>query len=278
MVAALKGLLVRETGLLEQVDDHVGSGKLSGAVEVDTDELSESGGVVVPHGLGVAPRLQDGVGLDDLVLKGGLSLLPLARGADGGEVGNDLLGVLSLSSTRLTSDKDGLVDARVVHALVGGLSHTEDVGPALGTPLADVDLHGAEGVDGEPLVGVDGDTEEAGVGVDQLVLVPDHGVPEDAGITEEGEVGHVLRAVKLGRVDLADGVRLVGLDLAVDVDGKLLSGGEGVILDLLLRDALKVATNVLVGVGNPARLLRVVGLLFLGLPDVVLHLQLEKHK
>ena len=28
------------------------------------------------------------------------------------------------------------------------------------------------GVDGEPLVGVDSDTEEAGVGVDQLVLVP----------------------------------------------------------------------------------------------------------
>ena len=59
-------------------------------VEVDSDELSEAGGIVVPHGLGVAPRLQHGVGLDDLVLKGGLTLLPLARGADGGKVGNDL--------------------------------------------------------------------------------------------------------------------------------------------------------------------------------------------
>ena len=44
-------------------------------------------------------------------------LLPLARGADGGEVEDHLLGVLSLSDTRLASDKDGLVDAGV--ALVG---------------------------------------------------------------------------------------------------------------------------------------------------------------
>ena len=108
VVATLKGLLVGETGLLEQVDHHVSSGQLSGGVEVDTDELSESGGVVVPHGLGVTPGLKDGVGLDDLVLKGGLSLLPLARGADGGEVGDDLLCVFSLSSSRLSSDENGL--------------------------------------------------------------------------------------------------------------------------------------------------------------------------
>ena len=89
----------------------------------------------------------------------------------------------------------------------------KDVGPTLGTPFADIELHGAEGVDGEPLVRVDGDTEEAGVGVDQLVLVPDHRVPENAGVPEEGEVSHVLRAVKLGGVDLADRLAFEGLDL-----------------------------------------------------------------
>ena len=110
----------------------------------------------------------------------------------------------------------------------------KDVGPTLGTPFADIELHGAEGVDGIPLVRVDGDTEEAGVGVDQLVLVPDHRVPENAGITKEGEVSHVLRAVKLqrrrsesvwtsiisvlsftylGGVDLADSVGLVDFHL-----------------------------------------------------------------
>jgi hypothetical protein len=69
---------------------------------------------------------------------------------------------------------------------------------------ADVDLHGALGVDGEALVGIDGDTEETRVGVDELVLVPDHGVPQDTSIVEIGQAGHVVGAVKLGRVDLAN--------------------------------------------------------------------------
>merc|ERR1712073_87014 len=202
VVATLQGLLVSQTRLLKQVDNHVSSGQLSRGIEMDTDELSETGRVVVPHSLGVTPGLQDRVGGHNLVLKGSFSLLPLAGGADGGEVGNDLLGVLGLSGTRLASNQDGLVAAGVHHALVGALGDGEDVGPALVPPLAHVQLHGAEGVDGEPLVGVDGDTEEAGVGVDQLVLVPDHGVPQDAGVTKVGEVGHVLGAVVLGRVHL----------------------------------------------------------------------------
>ena len=57
--------------------------------------------------------------------------------------------------------------------LVGAFSNTKDMGWALRTPLANVDLHGTLGVDGKPLVGVDGNTEEARVGVDKLVLVPD---------------------------------------------------------------------------------------------------------
>ena len=94
----------------------------------------------------------------------------------------------------------------------------KDMRPTLGSSLSDIQLHGAEGVDGKPLVRVDGDTEEAGVGVDQLVLVPDHGVPEDAGITEEGEIGHVLGHVKLGGVDLADLLGFVDLHLATNID------------------------------------------------------------
>ena len=129
MVAALQRLLVGEPRLLKQVDDHVSSRQLSGGVEVDTNELSKPGRVVVPHGLSVAPSLKDGVGLDDLVLKGGLALLPLSGGADGGEVRDDLLGVLSLSGTRLSGDKDGLVVAGVAHALVGALSDGKDVWP-----------------------------------------------------------------------------------------------------------------------------------------------------
>ena len=82
------------------------------------------------------------------------------------------------------------------------------MGWALGTPLADVDLHGTLGVDGEPLVRVDGDTEETRVGVDELILIPDNGVPQDASIIEVGQARHVIAAVKLGRVDLANLVLL----------------------------------------------------------------------
>ena len=64
--------------------------------------------------------------------------------------------------------------------------------PLIVPPLAEIELHGAEGVDGVTLVRVDGDTEEAGVGVDQFILVSDHGVPEDTSVTEESEVSHVL--------------------------------------------------------------------------------------
>ena len=34
-------------------------------------------------------------------------------------------------------------------------------------------------------------------------LSPDHGVPEDAGVAKERQIGHVLGAVELGGVDLA---------------------------------------------------------------------------
>ena len=109
VVAALVRLLVSHPRFLKQVDVNEASGQLSHVVEVDPDEFTKPGGVVVPYSFGIAPRLKDGVGLDDLVLKGGLALLPLARGADGGEVGNDLLGVFGLSGTRLSSNLDELV-------------------------------------------------------------------------------------------------------------------------------------------------------------------------
>ena len=127
---------------------------------MDTDEFTKSGGVVVPHSLGVTPGLQHRVGGHNLLLKGGLSLLPLAGGADGGEVRDDLLGVLSLSGTGLSSNEDGLVAASVGHALVGSLGDGEDVRRTLVPPLTNVNLHGPLGVDGEPLVGIDGNTKQ----------------------------------------------------------------------------------------------------------------------
>ena len=70
------------------------------------------------------------------------------------------------------------------------------------------------GVDGEPLVRVDSDTEEAGVGVDQPFDVPLVQVEQDGRIVEVGQVGHVLATVILGGVDLGDQLLLVLLGLS----------------------------------------------------------------
>ena len=42
---------------------------------MDTDELSEPGGVVVPHGLGVTPGFKHRVGLNDIYNENSLSLV-----------------------------------------------------------------------------------------------------------------------------------------------------------------------------------------------------------
>ena len=81
-------------------------------------------------------------------------------------------------------------------------------------PLASVHVDGPHGVDWETLVGIDGDTEEAGVGVDQPLDVPLVQVEEHGGVVEVGQVGHVLAAVVLGRVHLGDQLLLVLLGLS----------------------------------------------------------------
>ena len=101
VVRPLLRLLVGDPGLFQQVDLHVGPRQLSRLVEVDPDELAEARAVVVPHGLGVAKRLQDGVRLDDLVLERGLALQRLTGGAHACKVGDDLLRVFGLASARL---------------------------------------------------------------------------------------------------------------------------------------------------------------------------------
>ena len=70
------------------------------------------------------------------------------------------------------------------------------------SPLSEVHLHHSWGVDWEALVWVDHNTEQTRVGVDQLGLVPGLQVPENGGVVEEGQVGHVFTLLKLGRVDL----------------------------------------------------------------------------
>merc|ERR1712212_292414 len=69
MVISLDLQLEGDTGLLQKVGLDIGGGDFGGGAEVDTDELTESGGVVVTDGLGVAISLQWRVGLNNLLLE-----------------------------------------------------------------------------------------------------------------------------------------------------------------------------------------------------------------
>ena len=70
-------------------------------------------------------------------------------------------------------------------------------------PLTTVNTYSSHSVNRESFVGVDSDTEETGVGVDELFNVPLLQIEEDGGVIQIGEVRHVLTAVVLGRVHLA---------------------------------------------------------------------------
>ena len=100
-------------------------------------------------------------------------------------------------------------------------------------------------VDGEPLVGVDSDTEETGVGVDQENLVTRLQVVHDGGLGQVGHVGHVLEQLVLGRVLGLDIVGLEKFDFAVD---------ETLDLDLAVLFFASLLTLGVtgLGVGDPA--------------------------
>ena len=140
--------------------------------------------------------------------------------------------------------------------MIGALCNSKDVGWDFIPPLGTVDTDSSHGVDGEPLVGVDSDTEEARVGVDQPLHVAHLQVKEDRGVIEVGQVGHVLAAVILGRVDLGHQLLLERLILA----------GPGALGDLhldLVPSCLldETLAKLLLGMGNIARSFRVVSFL-----------------
>merc|ERR1712012_1052831 len=266
VVGPLDLLLLGDTGLLEQVGHDVTTAELAAGGEVDTDELTEPGGVVVPRGLGVAVRLQDGVGGHDLVLKGDLLGVLLGGTASSGgnhrQVGDHLLGVLGLAGTRLTGDQHGVVLLVLEHVPVGALSNGPQMGRALVPPLSKVDLAHPVGVEGVPLVRVDDNHEQARVGVDQLGLVPGLQVPEDGGVVEVGQVDHVLALLELGRVDTANLASLESELLMrhgnghLDVDVSALHAKLGDVAGL--KKTLLVAVGL--GVLDPDGSLGIVGL------------------
>merc|ERR1719486_1636542 len=265
VVGPLDLLLLGDTGLLEQVGHDVTTAELAAGGEVDTDEFTETGGGVVPRGLGVSVGLQNGVSGHNLVLKGDLLGFLLGTSSSSGhhgQVGDHLLGVLGLSGTRLAGDQHGVVLLVLEHVPVGALSNGPEMGWALVPPLAKVDLAHPVGVERVTLVGVDNHNEETGVGVDQLRLVPGLQVPEHGGVVEVSQVDHVLALLELGRVDTADLSSLEGELLVTHSDGHLdvdVSALHSQVSDVSgLQDSLFVAVGL--GIHDPDGGLGIVGL------------------
>ena len=90
---------------------------------MDLDELAEARAVVVPRRLGVAERLQDGVGVEDLLLEG-----PRAAAKVVAEVLEDVLGRLRLAGAGLARHDDGLRLLHHLHVPEGLVRDGEHVG------------------------------------------------------------------------------------------------------------------------------------------------------
>merc|ERR1712198_86365 len=254
VVISLNLELEGDTGLLQKVGLDIGGGDLGGGTEVDTDELTKAGRVVVTHGLGVTVSLQGRVGLDDLLLKGAgvgalgsLGLGGLGIGAVEGKVLQHLLRVLGLSGTGLAGNQGRLVLVLHLEKLESTVSDGIQVRGRLVSPLVAVEGSHDGSVHHQPLVGVDTDAEQAGVGVDLENLVTGPQVVEDAGLVQNGQVGHVLLLLELGRVAVQNlGLGQSGATLgALDGAGVASSGDLGSDVDFI-------------GVRDPAIHLRIV--------------------
>merc|ERR1711970_307664 len=148
---------------------------------------------------------QDGVGSHNLVFKGYLLLRLFAR-ASGyhGQVGDDFLGVLSFTSTRLTGNQHSLILLIVQHTTIGSLSNSPEMRRYLISPLTKIDLGYSVSVQRVTLVRVDNNHKKTRVGVDHFSLVTSLQIPEYRSIIKEGQVYHVLTFLKLGMVNLAN--------------------------------------------------------------------------
>merc|ERR1719516_486608 len=207
VVISLDLKLEGDTGLLQKVGLDIGGRDLGSGTEVNTDEFTEAGGVVVTDGLGVTIGLKRRVGLDNLLFKGAgigtlgsLRLGGLGIGAVQGKVLQHLLSVLSLAGSGLASNERRLMFVLHLEELQGSVSDDVQVRRGLISPLVTVEGSHDGSVHHQPLVRVDTDTEQARVGVDLKNLVTGSQIVEDAGSVQDGQVGHVLLLLELGRV------------------------------------------------------------------------------
>ena len=117
--------------------------------------------------------------------------------------------------------------------MVGPVRNSEKMRWDFIPPLTDIDVNHTVGVDGVALVRVDDNTEQARIGlgvaytsyamliciqvtyIDELGNVSGLQIPQNRSLVEIGHVGHIVKLLHLGRVDLvgADSYNNVESDL-----------------------------------------------------------------
>jgi len=237
----LSRTLANDTGTLKEVGDDGSSRDITSLIEGDLDKLTETRRVVVLHGLGVTESLEQRVSLEKLLLE--LTLLTTTT-SNGSKILDNLLGVLSLTGTRLTSDEHGLVLAVSQHGTVGRIGHSENVRGNLITTLADVSADHLVSVDRDSLERVDGNQEKARVCVDDVSLVSQTQVVEHGGLREVRDGSTILNTIELGRVTLklislslghGDLITAIGV-LNLDIVAVLRKDDTGVVVALSIRN------------------------------------------
>jgi hypothetical protein len=234
----LTKVLTDHTALLKQVALDGSTNDVTRAVELDLDELTETRRVVIADSASVTEGLKHGVSLKQLLLE----LTDLALTGDNGEVLDNLLGVLGLTGTGLTSDQHGLVLVLVEHCTVGLISDGEHVGRLLIATTATIAIDGETVVDGESLVRIQHHKEETRVGVDNVTVVTNAKVVEHTSLVQVTELGAILHTIELG------GVTLEGV-LLLDSEGVTLSSLDSHIITALLDDFTSVVGVLILRIG-----------------------------
>merc|ERR1719233_909576 len=205
VVGPLNFLLFSNTGLFQQVGHNVTTSKLARCSEVDSDEFSKTGRVIIPGSFGITIGFKDRVSSHNLIFQRYFHLRFLSTSSSNhGKICDDLLGIFCLASTRLASNQHSVVLLILQHVAVSSLSNSPQMGWNFIPPLAKIDLAHPVSVNWVALVRVDNNHKKTRVSVDHLSLVTSLQIPEDRGIIEEGQVDHVLALLKLGRVDFSN--------------------------------------------------------------------------
>mmetsp|Transcript_9724 Transcript_9724/g.24306 ORF Transcript_9724/g.24306 Transcript_9724/m.24306 type:complete len:269 (-) Transcript_9724:94-900(-) len=167
--------LETQTRLLQQIMLDLGATNVELLIKLDLDVLAKTRRVMITDGSGIAHGLQHGYcGKQHL-----LDLGDSGRGTSS-KIAQHVLGTLSFTSTRLTTDKDRDVCQLVFHDREGGLRNGVQVRRLHTNTMTNVFLDHVGFIDLHLLVRIDCTENGRGVGVNDIgmVTIPDVGQKE----------------------------------------------------------------------------------------------------